>query len=42
MLLRSGSKRHGSPAATFESKRTVIVRSEICAGAAFETCVVPP
>ena len=33
MVRRSGSNRHGRPAATLESKRTVMVRSETCVGA---------
>src|SRR3974377_642160 len=37
----SGSKRHGRPGATFESKRTVTVGSITCPGARSATCVVP-
>src|SRR6266702_3526699 len=42
MVRRSGPNVHGSPAATLESKRTVMVRADTCSGAAFATWVVPP
>src|SRR5271155_5693005 len=42
MVRRSGSNSQGSPPATLESKRTVILRPDVPVGADLATCVVPP